>query len=43
MNYPLIGDPELEVVKAYDMLPADAGERRTVGRQETTRRHARSL
>ncbi len=25
-NYPLIGDPELQVVKAYDMLPADAGD-----------------
>ena len=26
LNYPLIGDPSLEVVKLYDMLPADAGE-----------------
>jgi alkyl hydroperoxide reductase subunit AhpC len=26
LNYPLIGDPGLAVVKAYDMLPADAGE-----------------
>ena len=26
VNYPLIGDPELEVAKAYDMLPADAGD-----------------
>ena len=25
-TYPLIGDPELEVVKQYDMLPADAGD-----------------
>lgn len=25
-NYPLIGDPKLAVAKAYDMLPADAGE-----------------
>jgi len=25
-NYPLIGDPELAVAKAYDMLPADAGD-----------------
>ena len=25
-NYPLIGDPQLEVVKAYDMLPGDAGD-----------------
>jgi alkyl hydroperoxide reductase subunit AhpC len=24
--YPLIGDPDLAVAKAYDMLPADAGE-----------------
>jgi alkyl hydroperoxide reductase subunit AhpC len=26
VNYPLIGDPKLEVVKRYDMLPADAGD-----------------
>ena len=26
LNYPLIGDPQLNVVKAYDMLPADAGD-----------------
>jgi len=26
VNYPLIGDPELKVAKAYDMLPADAGD-----------------
>ncbi len=26
VNYPLIGDPTLDVVKAYDMLPADAGD-----------------
>jgi len=25
INYPLIGDPELKVAKAYDMLPEDAG------------------
>ena len=25
LNYPLIGDPTLEIVKSYDMLPADAG------------------
>ncbi len=24
--YPMIGDPELEVAKLYDMLPADAGD-----------------
>jgi alkyl hydroperoxide reductase subunit AhpC len=26
LNYPLIGDPELNVVKLYDMLPAEAGD-----------------
>jgi alkyl hydroperoxide reductase subunit AhpC len=26
VTYPLIGDPELKVVKSYDMLPADAGD-----------------
>ncbi|MFP6735736.1 MAG: peroxiredoxin [Rhodospirillales bacterium] len=26
LNYPLIGDPELKVVKQYDMLPDDAGD-----------------
>ena len=26
LNYPLIGDPELAVVKLYDMLPAEEGE-----------------
>ena len=26
LNYPLVGDPELKVVKLYGMLPADAGE-----------------
>ena len=26
VNYPLIGDPELRVVKLYDMLPGDAGD-----------------
>jgi alkyl hydroperoxide reductase subunit AhpC len=26
VNYPLIGDPKLEVVKKYDMLPAEAGD-----------------
>ncbi len=26
VNYPLIGDPELEVVKLYDMLPGDSGD-----------------
>lgn len=26
VTYPLVGDPKLEVVKAYDMLPADTGD-----------------
>ena len=26
LNYPLIGDPTLEIVKSYDMLPAAAGD-----------------
>ena len=26
VNYPMIGDPELQIAKLYDMLPADAGE-----------------
>ena len=26
VNYPLIGDPGLNVVKLYDMLPADSGD-----------------
>jgi thioredoxin-dependent peroxiredoxin len=26
VNYPIIGDDKLEIVKLYDMLPADAGE-----------------
>ena len=26
LNYPLIGDPQLKVVKLYDMLPAGAGD-----------------
>jgi alkyl hydroperoxide reductase subunit AhpC len=26
VNYPMIGDPKLAVAKAYDMLPADAGD-----------------
>jgi len=26
LNYPLIGDPDLKIVKLYDMLPADAGD-----------------
>lgn len=26
VTYPLVGDPNLQVVKAYDMLPADEGD-----------------
>ncbi|GJL81216.1 MAG: peroxidase [marine bacterium B5-7] len=26
VNFPMVGDPELMVAKAYDMLPADAGD-----------------
>ena len=26
VNYPMIGDPELKVAKAYNMLPAEAGD-----------------
>jgi alkyl hydroperoxide reductase subunit AhpC len=40
LNYPLIGDPNLDVVKLYDMLPADAGdssEGRTAGDNATAR------
>lgn len=40
VNYPLIGDPELDVVKLYDMLPGDAGdtsEGRTAGDNATAR------
>ncbi len=40
VTYPLIGDPSLEVVKLYDMLPADAGdtsEGRTAGDNATAR------
>ncbi|MFQ5558677.1 MAG: redoxin domain-containing protein, partial [Acidimicrobiales bacterium] len=40
VTYPLIGDPNLDVVKAYDMLPADAGdssERRTAADNATAR------
>ncbi len=40
VNYPLIGDPELKVAKAYDMLPEDAGstsEGRSPADNETVR------
>ena len=41
-NYPLIGDPELKVVKAYDMLPADAGDT-SEGRTPADNATARSV
>jgi alkyl hydroperoxide reductase subunit AhpC len=40
VNYPLIGDPTLAIVKAFDMLPADAGassDGRTAGDNATAR------
>jgi alkyl hydroperoxide reductase subunit AhpC len=40
VNYPMIGDPELNIAKLYDMLPADAGstsEGRTAATNATVR------
>ena len=42
LNYPLIGDPDLAVVKAYDMLPADAGDT-SEGRTPVDNQTARSV
>lgn len=42
LNYPLVGDPELKVVKAYDMLPADAGDT-SEGRTPVDNATARSV
>ncbi len=42
LNYPLVGDPELKVVKLYDMLPAGAGET-SVGRTPMDNATARSV
>ena len=42
LNYPLVGDPELKVVKEYDMLPADAGDT-SVGRTPMDNATARSV
>ncbi len=42
LNYPLIGDPELKVVKAYDMLPADSGDS-SEGRTAVDNATARSV
>jgi len=40
--YPLIGDPELSVAKAYDMLPADAGTT-SAGRTAATNATVRTV
>ncbi len=42
VNYPLIGDPSLEVVKLYDMLPGDAGDT-SEGRTAADNATARSV
>jgi alkyl hydroperoxide reductase subunit AhpC len=42
VNYPLIGDPKLEIVKAYDMLPASAGDT-SEGRTPADNATARSV
>ena len=42
VNYPLIGDPELKIVKVYDMLPAAAGES-SEGRTPADNATARSV
>lgn len=42
VTYPLIGDPTLEIVKAFDMLPADAGDT-SEGRTPADNATARSV
>jgi alkyl hydroperoxide reductase subunit AhpC len=42
VTYPLIGDPNLDVVKLYDMLPADAGNT-SEGRTPADNATARSV
>ena len=40
LNFPLIGDPDLKVAKAFDMLPADDGDKaegRTAAANQTVR------
>jgi thioredoxin-dependent peroxiredoxin len=40
VNFPMIGDPELQIAKLYDMLPADAGttsDGRTAANNATVR------
>ena len=41
-KYPLIGDPELKIVKLYDMLPADSGDT-SEGRTAADNATARSV
>ena len=42
LNYPLIGDPEFEVAKAYEMLPATSRATPPSARRPTTRPSATS-
>jgi len=42
VNYPLIGDPGLEIAKLYDMLPADEGDSAT-GRTAANNATVRSV
>ena len=42
VNYPMIGDPELKIVKLYHMLPADAGDT-SEGRTPADNATARSV
>jgi len=42
IGYPLIGDPQLKVVKQYDMLPEDAGDK-AEGRTAADNATARSV
>ncbi|MBT4908259.1 MAG: peroxiredoxin [Rhodospirillaceae bacterium] len=42
VNYPLIGDPKLDIVKQFDMLPADAGDT-SEGRTPADNATARSV
>jgi thioredoxin-dependent peroxiredoxin len=42
VNYPMIGDPQLKIVKQYEMLPADAGDT-SEGRTPADNATARSV
>jgi len=42
VNYPLVGDPELKIVKLFDMLPDDAGDTST-GRTAADNQTVRSV